>query len=166
MIQDVEMNQKEKAFWLPQNKRRSNHASRYEHKKQTRTNRAFSQKEPATQWEARARKVSHLAETYQGKKPTVITELIKPQIIAKLKQRWSPEQIAGRAKLKNEYNISHQSISNLIATDTKNGGMLYKYLRRKRKYRKHKTKESHIKAHVMIDRRPEVVEKRQRLGDW
>lgn len=64
------------------------------------------------------------------------------------------------------YNVCHQTIYNWIYNDKARGGKLFKYLRRKRKYRKHKTKKTHIRGRVMIDDRPAIVDERSRFGDW
>lgn len=82
----------------------------------------------------------------------------------KLKQSWSPEQIAGV-----NGNISHMSIYRYIWRDKRQGGILWQYLRRKAKlYRKRLTAETRgrINDRVSIHERPCVVEERSRIGDW
>jgi IS30 family transposase len=56
-----------------------------------------------------------------------------------------------------------------IWEDKRQGGQLYKHLRRKKKYRKRGSKGDNrgkIPHQTRIDERPEVVEKRERIGDW
>ena len=87
----------------------------------------------------------------------------------KLELDWSPEQIAGRLKLE-ERCISHESIYRYIRQDKKNGGSLYKNLRRKgKKYNKRvsgKAGRGCIPNRVDIENRPAVVEEKSRIGDW
>ena len=83
---------------------------------------------------------------------------------AKLKERWSPEQIAGV-----HGGISHTSIYRYLWRDKKQGGTLWQYLRRKAKpYRQRLTYETRgrINDRVSIHKRPSVVEDRSRIGDW
>ena len=83
---------------------------------------------------------------------------------AKLKERWSPEQIAGV-----HGGISHTSIYRYLWSDKKQGGTLWQYLRRKAKpYRTRLTDETRgrINDRVSIHERPQIVEDRSRIGDW
>lgn len=88
----------------------------------------------------------------------------------KLKEDWSPEQIVGRMKIDTQYTISHETIYQFIYANKSNGGMLYKHLRhRNKKYhnRLNKTKKrSIIPNRVSIDKRPKIVDKKTRIGDW
>lgn len=103
-----------------------------------------------------------------AKKPTAITPVIQDYIEEKLKsqERWSPEQIAGRARLEGLSTICTQTIYSMIYADKKSGGKLHKYLRGKRKYKKSKGKGNHIKNRVSIDERPAEVDEKNRFGDW
>ena len=96
----------------------------------------------------------------------VLTDGLKQDVIKHLECKWSPEQISGRLRRETRGSISHQTIYNWLARDRQAGGELYKLLRRKRRYSRHKTRETHIKARRMIDERPAIVESRERLGDW
>jgi IS30 family transposase len=82
----------------------------------------------------------------------------------KLKQSWSPEQIAGF-----HGGISHMSIYRYIWRDKRQGGTLWQCLRRKAKpYRKRLTTETRgrINDKVSIHERPSIVDTRTRIGDW
>ena len=73
-----------------------------------------------------------------------ITKKMTPEMVdlieEKLELDWSPEQISGRLKLEERF-ISHESIYRYIRKDKKNGGSLYKNLRRKgKKYNKRRVK--------------------------
>ena len=82
----------------------------------------------------------------------------------KLKESWSPQQIAGFYG-----GIRHMSIYRYIWSDKKQGGRLWQYLRRKAKpYRKRLTAETRgrINDRVSIHERPSIVDARTRIGDW
>lgn len=91
-------------------------------------------------------------------------------VIRKLKMYWSPEQIAGYLQRKQgEKIICHETIYQLVYQDRPD---LKKHLRcKKRKYRKRhgtlaREKAREIAKKKCIDMRPEIVEKRERIGDW
>lgn len=94
------------------------------------------------------------------------------EIINELIQlKWSPEQISGRLKLEGVYSISHESIYQHILRDKKAGGDLYTHLRCQKKRRKRYGTKSHdrrgqIKNRVSIEKRPAIVDKKTRIGDW
>lgn len=100
------------------------------------------------------------------RKRPILTEELQIKVIEKLELEWSPEQISGRFRLDKISTISHQSIYNWLWSDRQAGGELYRKLRRKRKYSKHKTKSNHILERRMIEERPAIVETRSRFGDW
>lgn len=98
---------------------------------------------------------------------------IRKYITRKLKEHWSPEQISGRIKTKwrNDKSkwIGKDSIYEYIYSKRKD---LVKYLRcKKGKYRRRRgtrirekqREEAKIKR---IDKRPGIVERRNRTGDW
>lgn len=98
---------------------------------------------------------------------------LRKYIIQRIKQYWSPEQIAGR--LRHRYpddrnrHIGKDSIYKFICSERKD---LVKYLRcQKGKYRRRygtriREKQRDALKKKRIDQRPEVVEKRERVGDW
>jgi len=106
----------------------------------------------------------------QKKKRLSLTKSIEKYIRAKLKQDWSPEQISGRMQLDIGACIVHETIYRYIYSNKKNGGKLYQYLRHKnKKYHNRSNKyiaRGTIIERVMIDRRPKIVEKKSRIGDW
>lgn len=94
---------------------------------------------------------------------------------AKLKLKWSPEQIAGRLRhVKYPRNramwISHETIYQHVWEDKAKGGKLYRTLRRgRKKYGKRGTgrhPNTFITGRVSIEQRPDLVQQRARLGDW
>jgi IS30 family transposase len=87
------------------------------------------------------------------------------------RQQWSPEQIHGHCKVNNIPMVSHERIYQFIYQDKAEGGLLYKHLRVASKtYRKRYGSSNYhrhlIKDRVFIDLRPEVINKKQRYGDW
>lgn len=102
----------------------------------------------------------------RARRPTVLTPEVKMLITDKLKKHWSPEQISGRLKLCDELSISHQAIYTYIRHNRANGGKLYKYLRRRKRYRKRYAKSPGIVNRVFIDKRPAAANLRIRIGDW
>ena len=106
----------------------------------------------------------------QKKKRNAITKVIEKYIREKLKEDWSPEQISGRLQLDKRISISHETIYQFIYKNKFNGGLLYKMLRHKNK-KYHKRSNDYqargtIIGRVMIDKRPKIVEKKSRIGDW
>ena len=97
-------------------------------------------------------------------------ERLRKYVIKRLKDYWSPEQIAGRLKRKNgTVVIGKDSIYSFIY-DTRPD--LVKYLRcQKGKYRRRygtkiREKQREELKKRRIDVRPKIVEKRKRIGDW
>ena len=97
------------------------------------------------------------------------TEEIAQEVKALLEVKYSPEQISATLKQKG-IQVSYERIYQYIWEDKKQGGDLYKNLRRKgRKYRNrgsNKDSRGIIKDRVSIDERPEIIENRDRLGDY
>jgi IS30 family transposase len=98
---------------------------------------------------------------------------IRNYIVRNTKKYWSPEQISGRIKRKWPNNksryIGKDSIYEFIYNERKD---LVKYLRcQKGKYRRRKgtkirEKQREKLKKKRIDQRPEIVDKRERIGDW
>ena len=92
-------------------------------------------------------------------------------VISELEDKKSPDQIVGRMRLQKATNtISHQTIYAYVKKDKEKGGCLYKCLRyqgKKYKWRgfckKDKTKIPNRKG---IELRPEIANKKERVGDW
>lgn len=103
------------------------------------------------------------------KKVKMVKRLIK-LIEDKLRLKWSPEQIAGWLKEETKYSISHETIYQHVRADKSADGDLYTYLRRKgRKYFKRfngKRSNGQLKDRVSIDLRPQIVDRKSRVGDW
>jgi IS30 family transposase len=82
-------------------------------------------------------------------------------------EQWSPEQIVGYCKKQDIPIVSTERIYQYVRLDKLNGGTLYKHLRHKLKHRKRPVgKFIPIKDRVSIDKRPEIIDKKERFGDW
>ena len=88
----------------------------------------------------------------------------------KLKEDWSPEQIAGRLRLSGELEISHETIYIHVWRDKEEGGQLYRHLRQATKLRRkrHNSYDSRgrLAGKRHISERPASVERRKTIGHW
>lgn len=95
-------------------------------------------------------------------------------VLKKLRSGWSPEQIAGRLKLKKPDNpywhIHHETIYRFIYAKENKNKMLFEYLPRKQKRRRkkygRKSQRCKIPDRVSIHERPKKVDKRTEFGHW
>lgn len=104
-------------------------------------------------------------------KHSVFNHTIKTYIDDKLiNHQWSPEQIKGRCDLEGIAMVSIERIYQYIFQDQSQGGVLYKHLRTARRWRKKRLHKKHqrgqIPNRIMIDQRPEIVNTKERFGDW
>lgn len=109
-------------------------------------------------------------------KQILLTEHIKERIASLMRfEKWSPELISRRLELEGEACVSHETIYQWIwdvKKSKKKGGLkyskLYKNLKhgsRRQKRGNTKDKRGVIKGRVGIDKRPDVVNHRERIGD-
>lgn len=98
---------------------------------------------------------------FDSSKQKLIESLIK-------EEQWSPEQIKGHCDKNNIDMVSHERIYQHIRVDKLKGGDLYKHMRHKLKHRKRPVTGKHevIKNKVSIEDRPEVINSKERFGDW
>jgi len=117
--------------------------------------------------------------TSRGRKDRLKNDLIRNYVVTHLKKKWSPEQISGRIQSDLNQKISHEAIYQYIYHQIHRQGYgdlkpncedLRIYLRRKRKRRTRKGVRRCQRVFkpkgTIIDQRPDIVEKRQRIGDW
>lgn len=112
----------------------------------------------------RAKHANNKACDRRSNNATTIMADIWAWVTDKLKENWSPQQIAGF-----HGGISHMSIYRYIWTNKRKGGRLWQCLRRKAKpYRHRLTAETRgrINDRVSIHERPSIVNARTRIGDW
>ncbi len=95
---------------------------------------------------------------------------------ARLRQRWSPEQIAGRLKRDHPRDpamrVSPETIYRWAYRQHPRGERWHEQLRRRRKHRRRripgerKAGRGQIPGRIGIEQRPAVVDRRARYGDW
>jgi IS30 family transposase len=91
-------------------------------------------------------------------------------IIKRIEQYHSPEQISGRQRMEGVSSVSHETIYKYIWEDKHTGGKLYLYLRnslkgKKKRYGKNDSR-GVIPGKKRIGLRPAIIEKKSRIGDW
>lgn len=93
-------------------------------------------------------------------------------VLARLRDGWSPEQIAGRLKLKNNGSvvISYETIYRFIYKEENKNLKLWQRLPRghakRRKWHGRSGKVERIPNRVSIHDRPEIIEAREEFGHW
>ena len=103
------------------------------------------------------------------KKPRRMECIQWDEVDAQLRQDWSPEQVSSRLKKRGCKSVSHEWIYQHILADKRSGGDLYRHLRCQKQRRKrygHYDRRGTLPNRVSIDKRPEIANNRQRLGDW
>jgi len=120
----------------------------------------------------------HLAQRYYEKRREASKEpsrleqdvSLRSYVEKKLKEYWSPQQISGRVRKDRGIHISHVSIYGWIRRNRALGGELFRYLRQGHRCRRKRygsdDRRGQIPDRRMIDRRPQVVNDRKRIGDW
>jgi IS30 family transposase len=82
---------------------------------------------------------------------------------------FSPEQISATLRGDRVLEVSHETIYKYIWQDKRRGGMLYRHLRQRTKYRKRygtHEKRGKVAGKRHISERPAAVETRRQLGHW
>lgn len=90
-------------------------------------------------------------------------------VVQLLQQEWSPEQISLWLKTERGVFISHEWIYQFVLQDKLSGGDLYCHLRCQKQRRKRYgsyNRRGQLIDRVSIDKRPSIVDQRQRIGDW
>lgn len=108
------------------------------------------------------------------RQPSLAHGPLRRYVESKLREDWSPEQIAGRLPLDfaddDTMRVSHETIYLYVYADKRRGGDLYTHLRHGHKKRRKrggaKSRRGLIPGRVSIDQRPKVVELQGRHGDW
>jgi len=95
---------------------------------------------------------------------------VRRYVRERLRQRWSPDQIAGRSRSEFPHDrrrqISHQTIYAWIRAEDASGQHWQKYLRHLGHKRPEWEKRGRLPTSVSIEGRPAVVDRRSRFGDW
>ena len=111
---------------------------------------------------------------FTARKAVKMTPEAIDYIESKLREQHSPEQITERMKLDRHWHgpvVSHERIYQHIWQDKAQAGILYKGLRiggtkQRRKRRNSRDMRGTIKNRVGIENRPDIVERKIRIGDW
>jgi IS30 family transposase len=118
----------------------------------------------------RPKQAHRLACSRQAQIPrTRILDGIWTVIKKMIREDWSPEQINGHLNDTAERGVSTEWIYQHIYTDKRNGGDLHTHLRCQKQRRKRYgsiERRGQIKNRVSIEKRPEIVNLRSRVGDW
>lgn len=115
-------------------------------------------------------KKRHKARSYRRQHHAPLVQYVED----KLRNDWPPEVIADRVRADHPHDdrmrISHETIYRWVALDARQGGTLYRHLRRRRKYRRRQKRygsgRRFIPGRIGIERRPAEVAQRHRYGDW
>lgn len=86
-----------------------------------------------------------------------------------LGQDWSPQQITGRLRLERQPSVSPERIYLYIYADKRRGGTLHRHLRSQKAQRRRDRgyqRRGQIPNRVSIEKRPAIVERKKRIGDW
>ena len=120
----------------------------------------------------------HLAQRYYNKRRDASKQpyrlekdsKLRQYIRKKLKQYWSPEQIACVLRRDRKIDVSPVTIYSWIKRDKAEGGKLYKFLRQGHRKRRKKHGSSDKRGQIPdkrpISERPKAVDKRQEFGHW
>lgn len=104
-----------------------------------------------------------------SQRPRLKTGKIKAYVVRQLRQRWSPEMIAGRIRgFGWDETISYEAIYQYVYTEARELIPFLTRSHRKRQKRVHsrKHRKAHIPGRIPIEQRPSCVEDRLRIGDW
>jgi len=106
----------------------------------------------------------------QANKSCKVNEQVIRWIRTLLRQELSPEQVVDYLKRHRKLSLHHETVYRLVYADKARGGSLYRHLRILSKpYRKRYgqyERRGKIPNRVGIERRPQIVDKRTRIGDW
>lgn len=102
--------------------------------------------------------------------PYRMTPVIMMKIIERLEAKWSPEQIYNRLLLEGEEIVSTETIYKFILEDRRQGGSLWKNLRRSGRTRKKRfpseDRRGKLKDTRSISKRSKKANKRKKVGHW
>jgi len=109
-----------------------------------------------------------------GAKQSLKNPKIYAYVLAKLRDGWSPEQIAGRLKCDHPEDkswwICHETIYRFVYHPDNMEKSWWEYLRRKQKRRRkrggRKVHRVRIPDRISIHLRPRVIDKRKQIGHW
>lgn len=118
--------------------------------------------------DAKFKKRKHLA----GLRESLVNPKLYSYVLGRLRDGWSPEQIAGRLKFQNEgrAGISYETIYRFIYKEENKHRKLWQQLPRghakRRQWHGRSGKVEKIPNRVSIHERPEIIENRSEFGHW
>lgn len=102
--------------------------------------------------------------------PYKMNPVIMTQIIERLEAKWSPEQISNRLRLEGDDSVSTETIYKFIDEDRKQGGELWRHLRRSGKVRKRRFPSEDRRGKIQntrpLSKRPKSANNRRNVGHW
>jgi len=102
--------------------------------------------------------------------PYKMNPVIMTQIIERLELKWSPEQISNRLRLDGEESVSTETIYKFIDDDRKEGGELWRHLRRSGRSRKRRFPSADRRGKIQnarpLTERPRGANNRRSVGHW
>lgn len=116
-----------------------------------------------------AHEISSLRKSINSKANKKLKNELEELVIEYIHKDWSPEQVSATLLNKHELSLSFVRIYQYIEIDKQNGGSLHTHLRFYGKKRRAKYGSKHkgrIKERVSISERPEIVDKKTRIGDF
>jgi len=89
---------------------------------------------------------------------------------SRLREKWSPEQVAGYLRRTRQLSISHETIYRYVWEDRSRGGTLYRHLRcatkkRRKRYGRYDSR-GRLAGKRHVSERPASVETRRAIGHW
>lgn len=107
-------------------------------------------------------------EAKQG--PYKMDPVMMALIMERLELRWSPEQISNRLRIEGQPYVSAETIYKFIQEDQKNGGELWRNLRRSRRRRQRRFPSEDRRGKIQnarsISKRSRKANKRKKVGHW
>lgn len=119
----------------------------------------------------RPKQASFKAKARRPQRRSRMTDFALAFIRHLVEHKWSPEQISGALRSRGWEGVPcHEWIYQYIYADKHKGGQLYRQLRSQKTYRKRgfasRDRRGMIKDRVSIHVRPQLIEQRDRLGDF
>jgi transposase, IS30 family len=124
---------------------------------------------PNGYWPVAAQKKAD-ARQHRPHRPKLGEPDVRRYVQQRLRQCWSPDEIAGRSRLDfprdRSRQVSHQTIYTWIESQRSAGKNWRRYLRSSGWKRPERRNRGRIPACTSIERRPAIVDRRGRYGDW
>lgn len=104
--------------------------------------------------------------------PRRFTDTVRADVEAKIKDRWTPAMICGRARLEGRPSVCAETVYKFIYANAKAGGTLWQHLPRakRKRHRRCPRQDGRGRGRIpnqrRIDTRPAEVEARQQIGHW